>query len=107
MENAFLKNFYIWDKIKGRLTPESVIFLEFVKEWCRSFPEDKQEILRLFVMTTVGKTAANDLGRTYEAMSYRGMIGNYQKIPRTGRPIQRGGFFTSLDQAIDCGFVLE
>lgn len=80
MENVFLKNFYVWDKIKGSLTPESVIFLEFVKEWCHSFPEDKQEILKLFVMTTVGKTVTNDLGKTYEAMSYRGMIGDYRRF---------------------------
>ena len=38
MENVFLKNFYVWDKIKGGLTPESTIFIEFIKQWCNSFP---------------------------------------------------------------------
>jgi hypothetical protein len=79
MENAFLKNFYVWDKIKGKLNPESSIFIEFIQEWCRSFPEDREEILKLFIMTTVGKTVTQDLGKTYEAMSYHGMIGDYQR----------------------------
>jgi hypothetical protein len=80
MENVFLKNFYVWDKIKGEFTSESVIFLDFIKEWCRSFPEDKQEILRLFVMMTMGKTVTIDLGITFETMSYPGMIGDYQRF---------------------------
>jgi hypothetical protein len=79
-ENIFLKNFYVWDKIKERLTPETAIFIEFIREWGNSFPEDKEEILKLFVMTTVGKTATDDLGRTFETMSYRGMIGDYSKF---------------------------
>jgi hypothetical protein len=80
MENVFLKNFYVWDKIKGELTPESTIFMEFIKHWCSSFPEDKQEILKLFVIMTVGKTVIDDLGKTYELMSYHGIIGDYQKF---------------------------
>ena len=80
MENVFLKNFYVWDKIKERLTPESTIFIEFINQWYKSYPEDKQEILKLFVITTVGKTATNDLGKIYEAMWYHGMIGDYQKF---------------------------
>jgi DNA uptake protein ComE-like DNA-binding protein len=80
MENVFLKNFHVWDKIKGRLTSENVIFIDFIKQWCNSFPEDKQEILKLFVITTVGKTITDDLGKTYEAMSYHGMVGDYQKF---------------------------
>ncbi len=80
MENVFLKNFAVWDKIKGRLNPESSIFIEFIQEWCRSFPEDREEILRLFIMTTVGKTVTQDLGKTYETMSYHGMIGDYQRF---------------------------
>lgn len=80
MENVFLKNFHVWDKIKGRLTSENVIFIDFIKQWCNSFPEDKQEILKLFVMTTVGKTITDDLGKTYETMSFHGMVGDYQKF---------------------------
>ncbi len=79
LENVFLKNFYIWNKIKGSLNPEDSPLIPFIQEWSRSFPEDREEILKLFIMTTVGKTATQDLGKTYETMSYHGMIGDYQK----------------------------
>jgi len=64
LENVFLKNFHVWEKMKGRLNPESVILIEFIQEWGRSFPEDREEILKLFVMTTVGKTVTQELGKT-------------------------------------------
>ncbi len=79
LENVFLKNFYVWDRIKERLTPETAIFIEFIEEWENSFPEDRAEICRLFVMTTVGKTAKDSLGKTFETMSYHGMIGDYER----------------------------
>jgi len=79
LENAFLKSFYVWDRIKKRLTPETAIFIEFTKEWGNSFPEDRDEIYRLFVMTTVGKTATDNLGKTFETMAYHGMIGDYER----------------------------
>ncbi len=80
MENVYLKNFYVCNKIRRKLTPESTIIIQFVKEWCNSYPEDKQEILKIFVMTTIGKTITNELGKTFETMSYHGMIGDYQKF---------------------------
>lgn len=80
LENVFLKNFYVWDRIKERLTPETAIFIEFITEWGNSFPEDREEILKLFVMTTVGKTATGSLGKTFETMSFHGMIGDYERF---------------------------
>ena len=82
LENVFLKNFHVWEKIKGRLNPERVIPIEFIQEWERSFPEDREEMLKLFIMTTVGKTVTQELGKTYEAMSYHGLIGDYQNYRR-------------------------
>ncbi len=79
LENIFLKNFYVWDKIKDRLNPEISPLIEFIQEWGRSFPEDREEITKLFIMTTVGKTVTQDLGKTYETMSYHGMTGDYQR----------------------------
>jgi hypothetical protein len=78
MENVFLKDFFVWAKIKEGLPPKSSLFIEFLQEWCRLFPEDREELIRLFIMTTVGKTVTQDLGKIYENMSYHGMIGNYQ-----------------------------
>ena len=82
LENVVLKDFHVWEKIKSRLNPDSVIMTEFIQEWGRSFPEDREEILKLFVMTTVGKTVTQDLGKTYETMSYYGLIGDYQNYRR-------------------------
>lgn len=79
MENVFLKNFAVWDNIKGKLKFESSPAIEFIQEWCRFFPEDREEILKLFILTTMGKTVTQDLGKTYEDMSYHGMIGDYQR----------------------------
>ena len=82
LENVFLKDFYVWEKMKGRLNLESLIPIEFIQEWGRSFPEDREEILKLFIMTTVGETVTQELGKTYEAMSYYGLIGDYQNYRR-------------------------
>ena len=40
---------------------------------------DKKEILSLFILTTIGKTINNDLGKIYEKMSWFGSIGDYQQ----------------------------
>ena len=65
--------------MKGRLNPESCFPIEFIQEWARSFPEDREEIIRIFIMTAVGKTVTQDLGKTYEALSYHGMIGDFRR----------------------------
>lgn len=83
MENIFLKNFYVWHKIKKGLNSESMIFVELIKEWANSFPDDREEILKLFVMTTIGKTITDELGHIYEKMSYDGIIGNYQSYRKS------------------------
>jgi hypothetical protein len=80
MENVFLKNFYVWEKIKRGLHPQSSIIIEFVREWGRAFPRDKEEMLKIFILTTIGKTVIRDLGKTYENMSYHGMTGDYRRF---------------------------
>ena len=89
LENIFLKQFYVWDKIKKRLTPDTATFLEFLKEWGASFPEDRPEIFKIFLMTTLGKTVFSDLGKTYETMSYHGMIGDYQGFRKLAAQLQK------------------
>lgn len=79
LENVLLKNFFVWDKIRARLNLRNSILLEFIQEWARSFPEDREEIIRIFIMTAVGKTVTQDLGKTYEALSYHGMIGDFRR----------------------------
>jgi len=98
LENILLKNFYVWDRIRTRLNSESSIPIEFIQEWVHSFPEDKEEILRLFIMTTVGKTVTQDLSKTYESLSYYGMIGNYQRYRELSAQFRNGA--SSLIQKV-------
>ena len=77
-ENVMLKTFWAWYKIKDSLNESSIPFIEFIKMWFECFPQDKQELLKLFIATTVGKTVSNDLSVIYEKAAYNGMIGNMQ-----------------------------
>lgn len=78
-ENVMLKNFWVWNKIKNRNFEQHRILIEFIKEWCNSFPVDKEEILKLFIATTIGKTINNNIGDIYEKMSWYGSIGDIQQ----------------------------
>lgn len=77
-ENVMLKNFWIWQKIKDEDFNLHNITVEFIKEWCNSFPEDKNELVKLFIATTIGKTVSNELGDIYEKMAWYGNIGDYE-----------------------------
>ncbi|MFC2157756.1 ComEA family DNA-binding protein [Acidobacteriota bacterium] len=79
-ENIFLKNFWVWDRLKERQTADSTIFIEFIDEWRESFPEDAEEILKIFLLTTVGRTVNNNLAQVYMKMASTGMIGNIQEF---------------------------
>ncbi|MCT4542171.1 MAG: helix-hairpin-helix domain-containing protein [Vallitalea sp.] len=76
IENVMLKTFWIWYKIKNKLNQSSIPFIEFINMWCECFPQDKPELLKIFLTTTVGKTISNDLSYIYEKAAYTGMIGN-------------------------------
>lgn len=76
-ENVVLKNFWVWQKIKDRDFNKKNITIEFIKEWCESFPEDKQELIKVFISTTIGKTVNDELGDLFEKMSWYGSIGDY------------------------------
>lgn len=75
-ENVILKNFWVWNSIKDNLNEGSIPFIEHMKGWCRCFPEDKDEIINIFITTTLGQTVDKELGKIYEELSYEGMIGN-------------------------------
>lgn len=79
-ENVILKSLWILYKIQDKLNENSIPFIEFIKLWCESFPEDKEEITRLFICTTVGKTVSNDLAEVYERAAYNGMVGNIKGV---------------------------
>lgn len=80
-ENVILKNFYVWQQLKskGQKLKNKAPFIEFTREWCRSFPEDREELLRLFTAVTAGKTMSKEPAGLFEEMAFLGVIGDYYK----------------------------
>lgn len=75
-ENVILKNFYVWSKLKGKINDDSIIFIDFIEEWLKCFPEDREELIKIFISTTIGKTITNKLAKLYEEVAYYGLIGD-------------------------------
>ena len=84
-ENVILKNFWVWKQIQYMDFQRNQILIEFIREWCNSFPEDKDEIIKLFLTVTIGKTVKNDPGEIFEEMSWSGSIGNYYQFKKTSQ----------------------
>lgn len=78
-ENAVLKNFYVWSKLKNNINNSSIIFIDFIEQWVKCFPTDREEIIKIFISTTVGKTITNELSKLYEKTAYYGLIGDMYK----------------------------
>ncbi len=76
-ENVILKNFWIWEQIKHTDFNKQQIVIAFIKEWCNSFPEDRQEITKIFLAITQGKTVCNELADIYEELAWYGSLGDY------------------------------
>ena len=77
-ENVVLKNFYVWHLLKKNPSfDEKPVFTEFVRVWCESFPEDKKELLEIFINLTSGMTVTPELGEVYENTAHAGAVGNY------------------------------
>jgi hypothetical protein len=79
-ENVMLKNFWVFRQIRGRVTSASTVFTEFIKEWGASFPDDREEIIKLFLMTTAGRTVTNELAEAYSRMARSGMVGDIENF---------------------------
>lgn len=97
-ENVMLKHFWIWSQLNKKNTSESILFVDYVLEWMESFPEDKDEIMRLFLLTTVGKTVSNELGNVYEEMGFYGMMGNIQRFREIFKEFQE--VFTKIREKV-------
>lgn len=98
-ENVMLKNFWVWHELKGRLSEDDVIAVEFIKQWGRSFPEDREEILKVFLMTTVGMTVSPKLAVPFEQMAYYGMIGDMTSF-REYFPQYQAAFKTIFNEVL-------
>ena len=79
-ENVMLKNFWVWNRIKKIDFHKHQLMMEFIKEWCNSFPGDKNEIIKLLIAVTNGKTISNELGNIYEKTAWFGSIGNISQF---------------------------
>lgn len=96
-ENIILKSFWVFSKIKDNLSAKSIPIIEYIKTWCDCFPEDKTEILKIFIHTTIGKTISNELSDLFEQTSYNGMIGNIKTYTKNVKQYQ-GMFNKVLDK---------
>ena len=79
-ENVMLKNFLVWNFMKDKINEESIPVIDYITLWCDYFEDDKEEILKIFISTTLGTTFTNDLKEIYEELSLVGMVGNVDKF---------------------------
>jgi len=77
LENMMLKNFRVWKNMTENGINNNP-FTAWLDEWCRQFPNDREEILKLFIQITKGVTIAPDLARLSEKINYFGQVGDYQ-----------------------------
>lgn len=85
LENMMLKNFWVWKHMaeKGMTANPFMLWME---EWGRLFPDDREEIVKLFIQITRGVTISSDLVRLCERIGYVGQVGDYQLF-RTLAPV--------------------
>ncbi|MFH0759996.1 MAG: hypothetical protein V2A67_00660 [Bacteroidota bacterium] len=79
LENMMLKNLWVWKRMT-QSGFQGNPFIAWLDEWCRQFPEDREEILKLFIQITKGVTISPDLARLSETISYVGQVGDYQSF---------------------------
>ena len=79
-ENVNLKIFWVWRRLNDKGTAIRSPFVEFLKEWTESFPEDKDVVMGVFLATTAGRTVSRELGAAFERAAYSGIIGDYAKF---------------------------
>ncbi|MFC2132620.1 hypothetical protein ACFLRG_02365 [Bacteroidota bacterium] len=75
LENVLLKTVWVWSAMNQEVELDPP-FIEFIKNWCRIFPEDKKELLTIFINVTKGKTISNELAELTESINYYGQVGN-------------------------------
>lgn len=66
--------------MKDKINEESAPAIDYITLWCEYFEDDKEEILKIFISTTLGTTFTNDLKEIYEELSLIGMVGNVEKF---------------------------
>lgn len=77
-ENVILKNLWVLYQMRDNYKNKSLM-INFIETWISCFPQDKQELINIFISTTLGKTVDNSLSDIYEQLAYAGMIGDIAK----------------------------
>lgn len=85
LENELIKSAFCWYSMKDHVDSLDTPFTEYVKERCRLFPGDREELLTLVVATTAGRTVTEDLVPVYERMAYLGTVGRYAEYKQLSR----------------------
>ncbi len=76
-ENVMLKNFHVWAQLeKSQNYLYSPVFIEYLMEWCRAFPEDSRELLSIFINMTAGSTISSTAPGLYEKAAFYGIKGD-------------------------------
>ncbi len=78
-ENFLLKNFWIWKKMSGMAFTGSPL-ITWVSAWCSEFPDDRREMLGLFVRITRGITIDRELAELTARLNYFGQVGDYARF---------------------------
>lgn len=82
-ENALIKALWVMYNIDNEIKEDAPLLINFIENWCKYFPYDKERIINIFVNVTVGKTIENDAGRIYEQIAVEGMFGRAEKIVKS------------------------
>src|SRR5690554_6045792 len=76
-ENVMLKNFHVWAQLENSGNYlHSPVFIEYLLEWCRAFPEDCRELISIFINMTAGITLSSATPLLYEKAAFYGIKGD-------------------------------
>jgi hypothetical protein len=76
VENMMLKHFRVWSVMRDLPAGGSPV-MAWLKVWCREFPADREEMIRLFIGITQGSTVDDSLPALAEELNYTGQVGDY------------------------------
>lgn len=80
LKNVLIKYILVFNELDKKVGSTSNILVEFISSWCELFPNDEEELIKLFVLTTYGVTVSNKLSREYELMAKYGLYEKYEEF---------------------------
>lgn len=77
LENVLIKYARVWKDVRPHVDSSSAPLIAIIKTWGEIFPEDRKELVTLFLATTVATTVTDELNPLYEQVAYAGTVGKY------------------------------